>query len=162
MTLMRGRLAAVEDEWHIRGIPEWIDPVFTFQRTWYPDDVPPSVSFNSNLARAFAFIGGGLLGYYVWNRTRKPVYTGLAGAAGFVGAPLLVAAYDRFQQPEEGEVVESTETDMPSPEVQNTITQTQMTPTLVPGSPQIKRTELAPTYRPGVIYRPPADPNALI
>lgn len=97
MTTMRGRLSAVEDEWHIAGIPYWLDPVFTFQRTWYPDMTPPSVSFNATLAKVFGLVGGGLFGYYVWEKTHRKVYTGLAGAAGLFIAPMFVAAYDHFQ-----------------------------------------------------------------
>lgn len=93
---MYGRLSAIEDEWHIRGIPAWLDPLYTFQRTWFPDDVQASDTFNPTVAKALALIGGGLLGYYVWDRTKNRAYTGLAGAAGFVVSPMLLAVYDRY------------------------------------------------------------------
>jgi hypothetical protein len=154
---MYGNLSAVEDEWHIRGIPEWIDPLFTFQRTWYPDDVadvgPNGVRrhFSHNVARVLAVIGGGLAGYYVWQKTSNRVYTGLAGAGGFVVAPMLLAAYEEFSRTteeaipvveEDGEITNTyTPTEQTEPPNQ---TGTQTTPTLVPGSPQIKQAELAP------------------
>lgn len=120
---MRGNLSAVEDEWHIRGIAPWVDPVFTFQRTWYPDATPPSVNFNATLAKVFALIGGGLAGYFVWQKTGHKVYTGLAGAAGVIGAPMLVSAYDHFSRPADDEI-----------QVIEESTGTRTDPTLVPGS----------------------------
>lgn len=153
MRTLRGHLAAVEDEWHIRGIPEWIDPVFTFQRTWYPDMTPPSVSFNATLAKVFGVVGGGLLGYYVWEKTHHKVYTALAGAGGFFGAPLLVAAYDHFQQPS---IDATTEEGAPDGEIDpNALPPNTVTPTQVPGSPQVsKQTLIARTLlKPDVMAR---------
>jgi len=130
---MRGNLSAVEDEWHIRGIAPWVDPVFTFQRTWYPDDTPPSINFNATLAKVFAVLGGSLVGYFVFQKTSNKVYTGLAGAAGFVGAPVLVSAYDYFSRRDEVELpAESVIVDPTL--VLETGTGTRVDPALVSGS----------------------------
>lgn len=153
MTTMRGRLSAVEDEWHIKGVPPWLDPVFTFQRTWYPDQTPPSVSFNATLAKVFGILGGGLLGYYVWEKTHHKVYTALAGAGGFIGAPLLVAAYDHFSA-DDGAVVDVIDEEV----VENTITPTD--PTMVPASPEPKMPQIVARMalpKPGLVYRPPQE-----
>ena len=132
---MRGNLSAVEDEWHIRGVAPWVDPVFTFQRTWYPDDTPPSINFNATLAKVFAVLGGGLLGYFVWKKTGSKVYTGLAGSAGFVGAPMLVSAYDYFSRPADDEIqVIDGSMDQPT----GTVTD----PTLVSGSANSKEPQI--------------------
>lgn len=115
---MYGRLSAIEDEWHIRGIPSWLDPLFTFQRTWFPDDVQASDTFNPTVAKALAFIGGGLLGYYVWDRTKNRAYTGLAGAAGFVVSPMLLAAYDRYSTPDDAQLPSPDQIDTDEPDGQ--------------------------------------------
>ncbi len=149
---MRGNLSAVEDEWHIRGIAPWVDPVFTFQRTWYPDDTPPSINFNATLAKVFAVLGGGLAGYFVFQKTNNKVYTGLAGAAGFVGAPMLVSAYDYFKEPVEVESAVSVTpwTNHQTPELlpdSNTIVP-RPDATLVTGSESPKDIPLTPVTQP--------------
>lgn len=161
---LHGRLSAIEDEWHIRGIPEWLDPVFTFQRTWYPNDIRPyweRESFNPTLAKVFAVVGAGLLGYFVYDRTGNKVYTGLAGAGGFILTPLLVAAYDKavFEEPvgQAETVEEGAQVDAGGDTNTYTETGTETTPTLVPASPDVKAMMTAarqlPLIRAAVAYK---------
>jgi uncharacterized membrane protein YebE (DUF533 family) len=97
---LHGNLANVEEEWRIAALPEWIDPVFVFQRSWFPDDVTrPGSSFDANLAKAVSILGGGLAAVLVWRRTENKAYAALAGAGSALAAPLLVSAYDNFQKP---------------------------------------------------------------